>query len=260
MNLPQLQPDAGRSLLLNDNRVVVLLPMKRHSARVPGKNFRSFAGKPLFQWILDTLLSLPEIDRIVINTDARALLEQCGLVDTDRIAIRDRRPELCGDFVSMNRIIEDDIAAVSSDAYLMTHTTNPLLRPITIREALRIYGERVKNGLSDSLFTVTRHQTRFYKGDGSPLNHDPANLIRTQDLEPWFEENSNLYIFSRSSFSGTSARIGRAPYLFETSPGESVDIDDENGWRMAEALAHYVARTCSERVESRVEDAGLRDA
>src|SRR5688572_31794219 len=92
--------------------LVALLPMKAHSARISGKNFRDFAGKPLFRWILDTLLSMPEIDLVVINTDAREILATKGLVQSDRILIRERKPELCGDDVSMNLILADDISAV----------------------------------------------------------------------------------------------------------------------------------------------------
>ena len=55
-------------------------------------------------------------------------------------------------------------------------------------------------------------QTRFYREDASPVNHDPRNLLRTQDPEPWHEENSNLY--RRESFAARDARIGRAPLLF----------------------------------------------
>jgi len=83
-------------------KLVALLPMKAHSARVTSKNFREFAGKPLFRWILDTLLSMEEIDRVVINTDAREILSDKGLNDGDgggRVMIRDRKPEICGDFV-----------------------------------------------------------------------------------------------------------------------------------------------------------------
>ena len=211
--------------------------MKAHSARVSGKNFREFAGKPLFRWILDTLLEVEEIDRVVINTDAREILAEKGLVDTDRTLIRDRKPEICGDFVSMNLVIADDLANVAADAYLMTHTTNPLLSARTIRAALQAYQNGARSGERDSLFTVNKFQTRFYREDGSPVNHDPNNLIRTQDLEPWFEENSNLYIFSRESFAANNARIGKKPLLFETPRGESADIDDQEGWDIAETLA-----------------------
>jgi CMP-N-acetylneuraminic acid synthetase len=218
-------------------KCVALLPMKAHSARVSGKNFRLFAGKPLFRWILDTLLGLPEIDRIVINTDARSILAQHGLVDTDRVLIRDRKPEICGDFVSMNLVLADDVAAIDSAAYLMTHTTNPLLTSGTISAALKAYETARAGGTCDSLFTVNQFQSRFYRADCSPINHDPDNLVRTQDLEPWFEENSNLYIFNRASFAATHARIGRKPMLFATPRSESADIDDQEGWDIAETLA-----------------------
>jgi CMP-N-acetylneuraminic acid synthetase len=216
---------------------VALLPMKAHSARVSGKNFRPFAGKPLFRWILDSLLEIDQIDAVVINTDARDILAANGLVETDRIVIRDRRPEICGDFVSMNLVLADDLANVEADTYLMTHTTNPLLRPATIAAALDAYLAGVAAGKCDSLFTVNRFQTRFYREDASPVNHDPNVLLRTQDLEPWFEENSNLYIFSRESFAGANARIGHRPLLFETPRIESADIDDQEGWDIAETLA-----------------------
>jgi len=232
---------------MNDNStgqhgLVALLPMKAHSSRVIAKNFRSFAGKPLFYWILDSLLASPEVDRVVINTDARDLLREHGLEDGHaggRVIIRDRTPELCGDFVSMNLVLADDVAAVPAESYLMTHTTNPLLSTATIAEAIARYRRARAAGEADSLFTVNRVQTRFYRADGSAVNHDPDNLIRTQDLEPWFEENSNLYLFSRESFAATGARIGRKPMMMEIPKLESADIDGPEDWMLAEALALY---------------------
>ena len=216
---------------------VALLPMKANSQRVKGKNFRDLQGKPLFQWILDSLLAVDEIERVVINTDARDVLAENGLVEGGRIVIRDRKPELCGDKVSMNLILEDDIRSVPASTYLMTHTTNPLLSSQTIRQALDAYRSGLASGKADSLFAVNTFQTRFYRADGSAVNHDPDNLIQTQDLEPWFEENSNLYLFSRESFESTRARIGKRPILFPTPKIESVDIDTPEDWEIASRLA-----------------------
>ncbi len=211
--------------------------MKGHSERIPGKNFRPLAGRPLFRWILDTLLSLPEIDLVVINTDARAQFESQGVQSMPRVLLRDRRPEICGDYVSMNAVLADDIAAVPSATYLMTHATNPLLQAATIRRTITSFRDAVAGDSADSLFTVNKFQTRFYDRDCRPINHDPNNLIRTQDLPPWFEENSNLYLFTQDSFAATNARIGRRPMLFETPRAESIDIDDPASWNIAEALA-----------------------
>lgn len=221
----------------SDRKIVALLPMKANSQRVPSKNFRQFAGKPLFRWILDTLLSVSAIDLVVINSDAREILADSGLVESERVLIRDRRPELRGDMVSMNLVLADDVKNMPARTYLMTHTTNPLLTPSTINSALESFEAEMRNGTADSLFSVTKRQMRFYRQDGSAVNHDPDNLIRTQDLEPWFEENSCLYIFSSNSFRTTNARIGKMPKLFEISKIEAADIDDQEDWLIAEAIA-----------------------
>src|SRR5690606_15527219 len=221
-------------------RIVALLPMKAHSERVKGKNFRVFCGKPLFRWILDTLLEVDEIDEVVINTDARHILAENGLVETDRITIRDRKPEICGDMVSMNLVLADDVGNVDADIYLMTHTTNPLVSADPMRKAIAAYRDALAAGSADSLFTVDKVQTRFYRADCSPVNHDPDNLVRTQDLEPWFEENSNIYLFTRDSFRATDARIGRKPMMFEGPRFESIDIDTPDDWDFAVVAARFM--------------------
>jgi CMP-N-acetylneuraminic acid synthetase len=219
---------------------VALLPMKANSERVRGKNFRDFCGKPLFRWMLDTLLDVDEIDRVIINTDARQILADNGLTESERVIIRDRKPEICGDFVSMNLIIADDMANVDADVYLMTHTTNPLMGAGTVRQALTAFRQARADQRADSLFTVDKVQQRFYRADGSPVNHDPNNLLRTQDLEPWFEENSNLYIFTRESFAASNARIGKRPMMYEGPPFESIDIDTPQDWDFAVVAARYM--------------------
>jgi CMP-N-acetylneuraminic acid synthetase len=223
--------------MLNGKKVIALLPIKANSERVKRKNFRMLSGKQLFKWILDTLLSINEIDQVVINTDARHLFEECGLVEHDRLLLRDRKKEIQGDSVSMNLVLEDDINSVNADIYLMTHATNPLLGSNTIRNALNTF---ITSNQYDSLFSVNRVQTRFYRDDMSPVNHVPDKLIPTQELEPWYEENSCLYIFTAESFRKTKARIGINPMMYETPGLESVDIDEEDDWVVAEALAEKI--------------------
>ncbi|CAM5288110.1 Pseudaminic acid cytidylyltransferase OS=Stutzerimonas stutzeri OX=316 GN=pseF PE=4 SV=1 [Stutzerimonas stutzeri] len=226
--------------MLNGQKIVALLPMKANSVRVKGKNFREFCGKPLFRWILDTLLQVEEIDQIIINTDARHILAENGLVDTDRITIRDRKPEICGDHVSMNLVLADDVANVPADLYLMTHTTNPLMSADTVRKAIAAFLDAKAAGTADSLFTVDKVQTRFYRADCSPVNHDPDNLIPTQNLKPWFEENSNLYLFTADSFAKTRARIGKQPMMYEGPYFESIDIDTPADWDFAVVAARFM--------------------
>ena len=218
-------------------RVAFLLPMKRNSERVPNKNFRIFSGKPLYRWMLDTIVNLEFVSQVVVNTDAAELIDlPKGDVKYGRVLIRDRRPEICGDLVSMNKVIEDDLRAVDADIYLMSHTTNPLLSERLIQSAFLRFCDGVADGF-DSLFTVNKVQARFYSKAGAPLNHNPEELLRTQDLEPMYEENSCLYIFTRKSFESSGARIGIKPILHETDKVEAQDIDTEDDWLIAEAIA-----------------------
>lgn len=222
------------------SKVVALLPMKANSTRVKGKNFRDFCGKPLFKWILDSLLAVEDIDQIIINTDAKDILLGNGLVESERVIIRQRKKEICGDDVSMNLVLADDVANIDADIYLMTHTTNPLLSSDTIRKAIHQYKDALVENRADSLFTVNKVQTRFYTEKCEAINHDPNNLIPTQNLEPWYEENSNLYLFNRKSFATTNARIGIKPEMMVSPALECSDIDTPDDWDRAVVMTHYM--------------------
>jgi CMP-N-acetylneuraminic acid synthetase len=211
-----------------------LMPMKAHSERVPNKNFRVIAGKPLYLWMVESLRSTPCVNQLIINTDAREKLQADGLLEDDFISIRDRRPDLCGDLVPMNKILEDDISVSRSDHFIMTHTTNPLITPQTLNLACERYSRALSK--HDSLFSVTKHQSRFFDHKFEPINHEPGELLRTQDLNPVYEENSCIYIFSKVSFLKNMDRIGDSPIHFETPPTESIDIDDESDWILADAM------------------------
>ncbi len=71
--------------------MIAYLIIKKHSERVPEKNFRELGGKPLFRWILDTLQEVVELERIVINTDARDRLAPWRFVATASPCLSRRR-------------------------------------------------------------------------------------------------------------------------------------------------------------------------
>lgn len=224
--------------MIHNRKVTALVPIKDHSERVEGKNFRNFCGKPLYHHIIHTLDRVYAIDDIVIDTDSqRVIAEGAGL--SRKVRIIERPAELCGDSVSTNRIFEYDISQTESDVYIQTHSTNPILKAETIAKALGVFVS-MDDG-NDSLFSVNKYQSRFYAHEGTPVNHDPENLIRTQDLQPIYEENSCLYIFTKESFKQKGRRIGIKPFMFATPPIESIDIDDEFTFRIAELLALYAS-------------------
>ena len=213
--------------------------MKENSERIPQKNYRPLAGKPLFYYVADTLKTTGVFEKLVINTDSEIIAELAKKRYKDWVTIHERPKDLCGDFVSMNKINEYDLSILGREYhYLQTHSTNPFLQKITIKEALNIYKSIINSGKYDSLFSVNALKTRLYDHKLKPINHDPTKLIRTQDLGLIYEENSNLYFFSYDSFFSTKQRLGNKPYPFsmKSDRNDSLDIDDQKDWRFAEEL------------------------
>ena len=215
-------------------KIKALVPMKGHSERVPNKNIRIIAGKPLFHWILESLSKSQYIDEIIINTDSEEIAENAS-ANFDVIILK-RPEELCGDMVSMSPLIKHDISHTSGSLFLQTHSTNPLEKTETIDRAIETF---YKLSDHDSLFTVTPMWTRIFWKDGEPINHDPDNLIRTQDLDPIYEENSCLYLFSRDIFNKRENRLGFNPKMMVMDPIESIDIDEEHDFQLAEYFINH---------------------
>lgn len=211
--------------------VKALVPMKGHSERVPNKNIRLLAGKPVFHWVMEALSNSKYIDEIVIDTDSEEIARNAQ--ENFRVTILERPEYLLGDMVSIQPLIEYDMSQTSGDYYLQTHSTNPLLTTETIDKAIETFFEQKEH---DALFSVTEVKTRFYWPEGKGINHDPKHLIRTQDLEPIYEENSCFYIFSRETNEKVKNRLGTNPLMFPIDRLEAADIDDIEDFYWAEFL------------------------
>jgi CMP-N-acetylneuraminic acid synthetase len=209
---------------MKNSKLAALVPMRHHSQRVPGKNYRPLAGKPLFHHIIETLLAVPEIDGIAVDTDSEPVMDGLSR-HFPQVKIINRPENLRTDAVPMNDILIYDTDQVQAGFYLQTHSTNPLLKPETVSRAIKSF--LADYPARDSLFSVTRLQTRLYDQNGRAINHDPEVLIQTQDLPPVYEENSCLYIFTRENLLKRHHRIGEKPMMFEIDADEAWDIDAE---------------------------------
>jgi CMP-N-acetylneuraminic acid synthetase len=214
-------------------KIAALVPMRHHSQRVPGKNYRPLAGKPLYQHIVETLLAVPALNEVVVDTDSEPIMD--GLRQNfPNVKIIHRPKALRADMVPMNEILMYDTEQVQADFYLQTHSTNPLLRPETIARAIETF--LANYPACDSLFSVTRLQTRLYDQSGKAINHNPRELLQTQDLPPVYEENSCIYIFTRQNLVAKKHRLGDRPFMFEMDADEAWDIDEELDFSIADFL------------------------
>lgn len=228
-----------------NREVIALVPMKGHSERVKNKNMRLFCGAPLYRRIIDSLLDVSYVKKIIIDTDSDIIINdiKSNYKNNNCICILKRPDFLLGDFVVANSLIDYDIHSqyCSCDYILQTHATNPLLKTSTIKESIDVFFDNLE--CCDSLFSVTKLQTRLYDSNGKAVNHNAGELIRTQDLPPLFEENSCIYLFSKTSFANSNKRrIGLKPFLFEIPKLEAIDIDTEDDFIIAESIAEKEKR------------------
>jgi CMP-N-acetylneuraminic acid synthetase len=214
-------------------KIIALVPMRHRSQRVPGKNYRNLAGRPLYQHILSSLLAAPEINQVVVDTDSPIIIE--GLQKNfPRVAIIERPEHLCDAKIAMNEILAFDTERFPADFYLQTHSTNPLLRSQTISQAIQAFLSNYP--AYDSLFSVTRLQTRLWDELGRAINHNPAILLQTQDLPPVYEENSCIYIFTRQNLIARRNRLGERPLMYPIASSEAWDIDEELDFKIVNSL------------------------
>jgi CMP-N-acetylneuraminic acid synthetase len=214
--------------------VTAVVPLRHWSRRVPRKNYRPFAGVPLYRHIVQTLLSTRHVSQVVIDTDSDYILRDAAEAFPD-VVLYERPSEFCGEMLNANDIMANTLLRVATDAdvILQTHSTNPLLRADTIDRAIEAFAGSREH---DCLLSVTPIHKRYWTADARPLNHDHRALLRTQDLPPLFEENSCIYLFHRDQFLRTGSRIGDRPMLFPMDPEEALDIDTELDLQLVEAV------------------------
>lgn len=213
---------------------VAIVPMRHNSERVPGKNYRPLAEIPLYHHVVRTLCSVAEIDTIVIDTDSDFIMDDCA-ANFPSVKLLARPEHLRDGNIAMNDVLLNTLTQVDADIVLQTHSTNPFLKPATVSSALRFLG--TPGSEFDSVFSVTRLQARLWDAEMRPVNHDPSVLLRTQDLAPLFIENSCFFIFTPKLLRERGNRIGARPYMFEMSALEAVDIDTEEDFALASAIA-----------------------
>ncbi|OUN37393.1 HAD family hydrolase [Faecalibacterium sp. An77] len=207
---------------------VAVVPIKRNNRRLPHKNTRPFTGgKPLCWYVLSTLLTLPELDRVYVycsDPDIQTFLPP-------GVEFLRRSPDLDRDTASMTQVLAAFARDVEAGCYLMTHATAPFIGAASLRRGL----EAVRSGEYDSAFAARKVQDFLWK-DGRPWNYDPACIPRTQDLPPLYQETSGFYIYTREVITQMGRRVGQRPYLVEVSQIEAVDIDEAEDFRIADAL------------------------
>lgn len=217
-------------------QITAIVPMRHNSERVKGKNYRNFNEKPLFHYVTASLAACPHIHQIVIDTDSPTIFEYAKQ-HFPQVILLERPKHLQDGAIPMNDVLLNIVNQVPSDFYVQTHSTNPLLTTETLTKSIEFFLQHYP--IYDSLFSVTRLQTRLWDSLARAVNHNPNILLRTQDLPPIYEENSCFYIFNKDTLTTKHNRIGNRPYLYEMPKHEAIDIDEEVDFILAEMAYKY---------------------
>jgi len=213
-------------------RVTAIVPMRHSSERVPGKNYRELGDVPLYHHVVKSLLLTPSVAEVIVDTDSEWIFEDAARTFPN-VTLVERPEHLRDGHTAMNDVLKNSVLHATEDAILQTHSTNPFVRPQTFESAIQTFfgSEDV-----DSVFGATRIQGRLWTHDVQAVNHDPAVLARTQDLDPIYLENSCFYVFAKATLLKTGNRLGTRPAIVEVDPLEATDIDVETDFKLAELI------------------------
>ena len=216
-------------------KVASFIPIKLNNQRLPGKNTMILDGRPLCDYIFDTITKVEGIDEKYVYCSDEAILPYVAPYESRGLRFLRRDPYLDGFQVKGLEIIDRFVKDVDADIYVLTHVTQPFTKSESIHGAL----EKVKSGEYDSAFSAVVLQDYMWM-DGKPFNYDMKNIPRTQDLEPIYMETGAFFIFTREVFTKLGQRIGERPYIYEIDQFEAVDVDTAEDFEFAKAVAMYL--------------------
>ncbi len=212
------------------NKITALLPiLQKVDYYVPNRNFLPFGGKPMYQFMIEKLLSVPQIEKIVINTDSDEVKQFCK--SNGKIVIIDRPESLTGDDIMSDRITEYDLGKVSGEHFIEVQSFNPILTKRSLETAINQYFDFIVNAEEtyfDSLFSLQRYEMRNYDLDTRQLKDDYMYTII---------ENRILHVFSRTNFRKQgNKKIGKQAMGFEIMSGENTLVDSDTNYEIAKLI------------------------
>lgn len=215
-------------------KCVAVVPMKLNNNRLKNKNILPFHnGKPLCSYILNTLLTIKELDEVYVYCSSERIVQYLP----SGVNYLKRSKELDQDSTKMNEVLQAFATEIGADIYVMAHATAPFVKADSIRRGLKA----VLDEKFDSSLAVKKVQDFLWK-DGKPFNYDLESIPRTQDLEPYYMETSGFYIYKKSVILKRNRRVGDNPCLVQVGEIESIDIDEREDFDIANAVYNNILR------------------
>ncbi len=215
-------------------KIVAIVPIKKKSERVKGKNFKKINNVPLFSILLKKLKKC-KFDEIYVDSDSLSVKKFCKEYKYNFI---ERKPRLAKNNSNGNDLLNYHRSIIKADIYYQLFVTSPLIKIKTINKCIDIL-KRNKN--FDSVFTVNKIYSWFWFKN-RPVNYNPKVLPRSQDAQPIVQETTGLYGIRSDVLKKTKCRIGKRPFMYQVSDEEMIDLDNKKDF---EYLKFYVKKNPS---------------
>ena len=216
--------------------VAALIGVRGGSQRVEKKNSRSFSNSNLLRIKIKQLLEVPNLDKVVVNSEDEELLAIARESGAETVK---RDPAFATDGVSTSDYYKNIAENCDADIILSATVTTPLMRKESYEKGIKKFLELEGQGF-DSVTSCTVLKEFLYV-DGKPLNYDPSNQVRSQDLPNIFVLNYGYSILFRENMIKNKNIVGKKPSFVPISKIESVDIDTLEDFFIAETLYEAIS-------------------
>ncbi len=216
-------------------KIVSFIPIKLNNQRLPGKNLLPLNGRPLCDYMFETICKVKAINERYVYCSDEAIKPYIAPYESKGLHFLKRDSYLDGFHVKGLEIIDRFVNDVPADIYVLTHVTSPFVKAESFDDAL----SKILTGEYDSAFSALEIKSYMWM-HGKPINYDIKNIPRTQDLDPVYQETSAFFIFRREVFTEMGQRIGEKPYICVTNQVEAIDVDTPEDFEFAQAAAAYL--------------------
>lgn len=234
---------------------IAFIPVRGGSKGIPGKNIKSFMGKPLIYWVMTELQNTQSIDKIILATDSDDIKRVALSFSLSKVEIFDRKDENAQDHSSTESVMIEYISSKDlqkDDCLMLVQATSPLTTKDHFSEALELFETKQY----DSVLSCARVKRFFWNKDGKPENYDYKSRPRRQDFKGALLENGALYINTVGNIIENLNRLSGKIGIYEMPEYTAVEIDEEEDWIVAESIMrkHVVKKTVLKPVKLFVTD------
>lgn len=214
---------------------VAIIPLRKGSKGIPGKNKRKLLGRPLFSWVL-TEAVFSELDEVYVFTDDEAILSYIEKEYTWSSKIKGllRNEENANDTASTESAMLEFAEKINFDFDILCllQATSPLTTRAAINKAIH----QITTHKKDAALSVVKTHRFTWNSDGTPQNYDVFNRPRRQDFQGLLMENGAVYVTTKTAFQKTKNRVSGSIGIVAMDEETLIEIDSNSDWTLVESL------------------------